>query len=354
MRKDSHPARPNPRDATLERSTEDAIRRHELLPAASPLLVAVSGGPDSVALLHFLASYRARFGSPSELVVGHVHHGLRGEEADGDSEFVRDLTARWSVRFQEAKLPVAARRSEEASRIARYDALRTLAEEAGANRVATAHTADDQVETVLLRLFRGAGLRGLSGMSRRGVVRGIRVVRPLLDVTREQVLDYLHRHDIAHRVDSSNLGTDPARNFIRLEIVPRLQGRLNPSVREAILRGASAIREADAYFAFEARRLLPETVRLDGPGKITLDAARMLAYPNLLRAYLFRYAVQELRGDSRDLASAHIEALLSLLRIPGRRSADIPGGIRATRNGGFVVLERRLAEPRRRKASSKA
>jgi len=266
---------------------------------------------------------------------------------------VRDLAARWGLPFLEAKLPVAPRRSEEASRIARYDALRTLAQEAGARRVATAHTADDQAETVLLRLFRGAGLRGLSGMPRRGRVCGIRVVRPLLTVTREQVLDYLSRHGIPHRVDSSNLGTDPARNFIRLEIVPRLQGRLNPSVREAILRGASAIRDADAYFASEARRLLPEVVRPDGPDKITLDAARMLPYPNLLRAYLFRYAVQELHGDSRDLASAHIEALLSLLRIPGRRSTDIPGSIRATRSGGFVVLERRLAEPRQRKASSK-
>jgi len=353
MKKDPNAARPNPRDATLERSAAGAIVRDRLLPVRNPLLVAVSGGPDSVALLHFLASYRARFGQPSELVVGHVHHGLRGAEADADCEFVRDLAARWGLRFLESRLPVAARRSEEALRIARYAALRGLAEEGGARRVATAHTADDQAETILLRLFRGAGLRGLSGMPRRGRVGGIRVVRPLLAVTRDQVLDYLRRNGIAYRVDSSNLGTEPARNFIRLEIVPRLQGRLNPSVREAILRGASAIREADAYFASEARRLLPEVVRPDGPGKITLDAARMLAYPNLLRAYLFRYAVQELHGDSRDLASAHIEALLSLLRNSGRRSTDIPGSIRATRSGGFVVLERRLAEPRQRKTSSK-
>lgn len=353
MRKDSHPARPNPRDATLERSVGDAIERGGVLPVRNPLLVAVSGGPDSVALLHVLVSHRARFGRPSELVVGHVHHGLRGAEADADAAFVRDLADRWSLRFAEATLPVTPRRSEEDSRIARYNALRALAENAGARRVATAHTADDQAETVLLRLFRGAGLRGLSGMPRRGRVCGIRVVRPLLAVTREQVLDYLRRNGIAYRVDSSNLGTDPARNFIRHEIVPRLQGRLNPSVREAILRGASAIRDADAYFASEARRLLPDVIRPDGPGKMTLDAVRMLAYPNLLRAYLFRYAVQELHGDSRDLASAHIEALLSLLRISGRRSTDLPGNIRATRIGGFVMLERKLAEPRQRKESSK-
>ena len=348
------PVRLNPRDATLERIAEGAIGRGRLLPRRKPLLVGVSGGADSVSLLHYLSAYRARTGRPISLIAAHVNHGVRGAEADADAAFLRELTGAWRIRLVEAKLEPGAFRSEEELRIGRYEALRKMAVEVGADRVATAHTADDQAETVLLRLVRGAGLRGLAGMPVRGRVRGLRVVRPFLTVTREQVAAYLARHAIPYRVDSSNLVPHVARNFIRLEIVPRLQGRLNPSVRDAILRGAGAIRDADEYFASEARRLLPEVLQPGGPGKISLDAAKMLHYPNLLRAYLFRYAVQELHGDHRDIASTHIEAFLSLLRMAGRRSADIPGLIRVTRDGGLVVLEHRGAEPQRRKATSKA
>jgi tRNA(Ile)-lysidine synthase len=240
------------------------------------------------------------------------------------------------------------------ARHARYDALRALAAEAGAERAATAHTADDQAETVLLRLVRGAGIRGLRGMPARGTVRGLRVVRPFLDVTRDQILDYLKRHGIEYRVDSSNASLGPARNFIRHQVLPLLRERLNPATREAILRAAETFREVDGYLHAEGERILPEVLRRDEDGKLSLDASRMLLYPKLLNTYLFRLALLELNGTIRDLTAAHIETLLSLVSTARRRSADLPGGIRAERERGRVVFTRRIREPARRKEPSKS
>jgi tRNA(Ile)-lysidine synthase len=308
-----------------------------LLPAAKPLLVAVSGGPDSVALVHFLARHLERAGEP-ELVVGHVDHGLRGEESAADAAFVHELATSLGLRHLGLRAPLEPGASEESSRRARYDGLREMAARCGADRVATAHTADDQAETVLLRLARGAGLRGLSGMPGRGIVRGVKVVRPFLGVTREQVLEFLARHDLAFRTDSTNLSSRAARNFVRREIVPRMRERVNPRVREAILRAAGAIREANAFLDAEARRAFPALIGNRSPGEIRLDVGALLGYPKTLRTYLLRLAVQEVAGTARDLATTHINSLLSLARSGRGKSVNLPGGLRARRERDRIVL----------------
>jgi tRNA(Ile)-lysidine synthase len=345
MKREREATTPNPRDARLELFAARALHAERLLPRARALLVAVSGGPDSVALLHFLARHRKRTSEPVALVVGHVNHGLRGDESDQDAAFVRDLAASWGIPCVEARAPLTPGASEDACRRARYDALRELAARAGASRVATAHTADDQAETVLLRLARGAGLRGLSGMPVRGTVRGVRVVRPLLGVTREQVHEYLGRHGLAFRTDSTNLSSRAARNFVRREIVPRMRERVNPRVREAILRAAGAIREANAFLDAEARRALPAVISSRAPGEIRLDAEALLGYPKTLRTYLLRLAVQEIAGTARDLATTHIDSLLSLARSGRGTSVHLPGGLRARRERDGIVLTLERPEP---------
>jgi tRNA(Ile)-lysidine synthase len=346
--------KPNPRDAHLEHFARRAVERPGVLPRG-PLLVGVSGGPDSVALLHFLARHAERTErGKGWLVAAHVNHGLRGAESDADAAFVRDLAERWDVRHLEARVSPRPQGSEEAARRARYEALRSLADECGADRVATAHTADDQAETVLLRLIRGTGLRGLAGMPASGRVLGCRVVRPFLVVPREAVLEYVGRHGIPYRSDSSNESLGPARNFVRLELMPRIRERLNPAVREALLRAASSAGGADRYLAARARRLAATLIAVEPDGKISLDARRMVHYPKLLNTYLFRFAVQELNGDIRDLSTAHIDALLSLVTTSAGRSTDLPGGARARRVRGRVILGRAEAVAAGRRASSKA
>ena len=331
--------RPNPRDARLEYHAALALRALKLTEA--PLLIAVSGGPDSMALLHYMARDVA---NAPPIVAGHVNHALRGAESDADAAFVRAAASAWAVPYEEITLAAGSASSEERARLARYEALGAMAARVGAERVLTAHTADDQAETVLLRLFRGAGLRGLSGMPVRGKVRGVRIARPLLSVTRQQIQEYLQRRGVNYRVDSTNETSLPARNFIRREVLPLVRSRLNPSAREALLRSASAARDADELLVGIARERLADVTVASGPGQIALDATRLVQYPKSLRAYVFRLALQELTGSLREIAGAHIEALLTLATTTRPRSLDLPGQVRAYRDGGRIVLDRRMRE----------
>lgn len=327
----------NPRDRRLELHAERLIAEHELIPLDAPLVVGISGGPDSVALLDFLVARRERTGAPREIVAAHVNHGLRGKESDGDQAFVEELAVKLKVRFMSARIVTPKRSLEESARKLRYAALRGMASAAKATHLAVAHTADDQAETVLLRLIRGAGLTGLGGMHPRRRIHGLELVRPLLTTTRAEVLDYVKRRNLAYRSDSSNESTDPRRNFVRLELLPRIQ-QMNPSIRDTLLREASLFREADAYLAAEARRALDGPALTRTQNKIELDAERLLLYPRFLSKYIVRFALQELNGDTLDLSSAHIDALHSLLTSQPGRSADIPMGIRAQRERGRLVL----------------
>ena len=343
-------ARPNPRDRRLELLAERLIAEHELIPRAGSVLVGVSGGPDSVALLDFLLRYRERTGRPDgEIVAGHVNHGLRGVESDEDAEFVGTLAGKLGVRFMTARVDPASDRRwgtlEESARKLRYGALRRMATAVRTERVAVAHTADDQAETVLLRLIRGAGLKGLGGMRPLRKIHRMEIVRPLLTTSREQVLDYLSRRGLSYRIDSSNASTDPRRNFVRLEILPRIQG-MNPAIRETLLRESALFREVESYLAAEADRALQAVVLSRDSGKIELDVERTLLYPQLLRKYLLRLALQELSGDILDLSKAHIDALHALLTSHSGRSADVPMGIQARRVRGILVVSRREEEPK--------
>jgi len=344
--------RPNPRDATLEAAARGRIESGSLLPASGPLLVAVSGGADSIALLHFLVAERARTGRP-ELAAAHVNHGVRGADANADAAFVRERAAEWGVPFFEATLAPRDRdASEDALRRARYAALATLAARADATCTAVAHTADDQAETVLFRMARGAGLRGLAGMPPKGRVLGLSIVRPFLDATRAQVLEYLRRHGVAFCEDATNENLEPARNRIRHDILPRLEAGVSAGVRKALLRQAALFREVDEYLEVEARRHLEAALVERGEGKITLAAALLLDYPKLLRTYVFRCAVQELNGAIRDFTTAHLDALLSLVTQSSGRSIDLPHGLVARRERGRIVLARRFREPAGRETPS--
>jgi tRNA(Ile)-lysidine synthase len=332
--------RPNPRDARLEYHAGIAFRKLDL-PYQSPLVVAVSGGPDSMALLHYLARDAANV---PPVAAGHVNHALRGSESDADAAFVRAAAKEWGIPYEEITLRAGSAHSEERARLARYEALGAIAARVGARRVLTAHTADDQAETVLLRLFRGAGLRGLAGMPVRGRVRGVQVVRPLLQVTREEIQEYLRRRGVEYRMDSTNETSVPARNFVRREVLPLVRARLNPSVRDALLRSAAAARDADELLLALARERFPEVIVAREPGQITLDATRIVQYPKSLRVYVFRLALQELTGSLREVAGAHIEALLTLATTTRPRSLDLPGQIRARRERGRIVLDLRMRE----------
>ncbi|MEJ5277520.1 MAG: tRNA lysidine(34) synthetase TilS, partial [Thermogemmata sp.] len=214
-----------------------------------PGVVGVSGGADSVALL------RALVAAGRSVTAAHVHHGLRGAEADADEEFVRGLCQRLGVRYEGRRVEVSAwgRNVEAAGRRARYAFFAEVAQRTGAQWVAVAHTADDQAETILHRLIRGTGLSGLRGMAAERALAlpgggNVPLVRPLLTVRRQQVREYLRQLGQDYREDSSNRNLAYTRNRIRHEVMPLLES-FNPRVVEALCRLGEQAAEADEVLA---------------------------------------------------------------------------------------------------------
>jgi tRNA(Ile)-lysidine synthase len=249
-------------------------RRRHLLAREDRVLVALSGGPDSAALLAAMAALR-RAGDLGEVWALHVDHGLRpGSAAEADS--CQALCDRLEVPLERARVTVGPGNLQARARRARYNALRRAAERLGATRIATGHTRTDQAETVLLRLLRGAGARGLAGIPpRRGLV-----VRPLIDRSRGEVLDFLRKEGLPWLEDPTNRSPRFLRNRVRAELVPLLE-RLGPSVERTLARTADLLRDDERALERRARRML-------APGATRIEVRRLRAEPLAVRRRVAR------------------------------------------------------------------
>ena len=269
----------------VHREVARFLREHAV-PRSARLLAAVSGGSDSVALLHVLLSLGQRVG------VAHVHHGLRGAEADRECEFVADLCRAWGVRFDGARVDARRRdaRSPEArARELRYQELERLRREGGYASLVTAHQQDDQAETVLLRALRGTGPRGLAAI--RPALDAGRVLRPLLRVRRAALAEYLARRQLPFASDSSNTDRAIPRNRLRLEVVPALEA-IAPAAVANLARLADLARAADDAVVAGVAAALERAVE-PGEGGLWIDRAALLARePELLRQILAELAIR--------------------------------------------------------------
>jgi tRNA(Ile)-lysidine synthase len=320
------------------KQVRETIEREKLLTFGDTVVIGVSGGPDSLCLLHVLRTLSPEFSL--NLIVAHLHHGLRGEEADADAEFVRQLAAEWNLPCEigHADVPALARRHhlaiEETARRARYAFLGQVARQAHAPVVAVAHNADDQTETVLMHFLRGAGISGLRGMLYRthwGDYRLLEpleralsdpltspsgeskcphwLIRPLLDVPRAHVETYCAIHGLTPRFDRSNLDTTFYRNRLRHELLPLLE-TYNPGIREILRRSAVVI--ADDYEVLRAA-LMDAWTRVERPappGTIAFDLRAWRALPRGLQRATLREAVHRLRRTLRDINFVHVEQAL--------------------------------------------
>lgn len=307
-----------------------AVRRHDLFPPSATLVVGCSGGADSTALLLLLQELQETW--DLRLIVAHVNHGLRGEEADQDEAFVRDLARRWKLPFEVVRLDSLRGRPgnlEERARRERYDQLAAVAARAG-GIVATGHTLDDQAETFLLKLFRGSGPGGLSGVARRRVHRdphsgrAVAVVRPLLEVRRRELLEYLATRGESFREDRSNRDLRFDRNWVRLRLLPQLRRRLNPRVEAVLARTADLFGEVEAFLKAELdRRPGLDAAAAPGGVALPLDAWRRL--PGALRKVALRRFVAAGRGSLEGISYRHVTALERLAEGPSGRRIVLPG-----------------------------
>ena len=300
--------------------------------------VAVSGGRDSVALLHCLVDLAEKF--EVGLGVIHVNHRLRGDESDGDEQFVARVASEMGLPFECAQLDAAkaARGSgdnlEQAARRLRYGWFAELLSQNHFTRIATGHTASDQAETVLFRLLRGAAGAGLAGIL---PVLDSGVVRPLLEVTRADVTRYLRSKRASWREDSSNDSGDFARNRIRHELLPRLERDWNPALARVLAHTAEWARGEEEYWDQIVEDLSTDYLRVCGEG-VEFPAADIRSLPVAAARRLIRHAIGRTRGTLAGIGFEHVETIRALAaRKDGRGHADLPG-LRATRSHDRVLL----------------
>lgn len=311
------------------------MERWQMLPLrGGTLLCAVSGGRDSVCLLHYLASIAPQRGF--SVAAAHLNHQMR-PEAQRDEDFVRSLCAALDVPFYTEAAPVYERSAqwslsvEETGRRLRYDFLSRTADAIGAQRIATAHHAQDQAETVLLNLLRGTGTEGLGGIP---PVRG-RIVRPLLQTDRAEIENYLASHGLSHVEDSTNEDPHYARNRLRRELWPQLES-INPALVRTIGRTAEIVRRENDYLDTLAAAYLP-------PEGTEVETAQLLAAPEVLRRRAVRLLLGRLPTGKKDVGAVHIDALLALMERGG--VLDLPDGAQAVCRGGWLRLFVRKAPP---------
>ena len=328
-----------PRQPDLCAQWSEQMRRSSFFRAGQRVGVAVSGGPDSVLLLEFMRELARPAGL--SLAVVHFNHHLRGEESDRDEAFVRELARARGLEFLrgEADVRRVARRQrrnlEATARELRYGFFLRLIHQGVLDKVATAHTTNDQAETVLLHLLRGAGTRGLGGIY--PVVEG-KVVRPFLRLTRAQIEQELERRRLDFRVDSTNL--DPAfrRNKVRLDLLPFLQREYNPEIVMLLKELADRARDDEACLEQQAReRAQAWRVREGKEEKIPLSA--LLAFPASLERRVLRQMIQSAGGRLRGLTHRRLEALRRFVRhSQSGHHLVLPGQVVARREFEWLIM----------------
>src|SRR5499433_1143736 len=297
----------------LEKKLRAVLRRFGV-GAQDSVVAAVSGGADSVTLLDALVRFQQSKGPPGSITVAHLNHQLRGEESDEDEAFVRNLAGRLKLPFFIERIAVAERAKAEkrnleaVARKLRYEFLLKGAGECGAGFVFTAHTLDDQAETILMRLIRGSGAEGLRGVHQIiALNESVKLIRPMLEITRAEVIEHCKHYDLAYRNDNSNFSTDFTRNRIRLELLPMLK-TFNPRVKQSLARASESLTRDEDYLRAAAVELLAKSREGSRLKAKVLQEASAAVGRRALRLWL-----RDERGDLRRIDASHIAAIESLI-----------------------------------------
>lgn len=300
------------------------------------IIVGVSGGADSMCLLLLLRMLAEECGL--QLTAVHVHHGIRGREADADAHFVQEMCERLRVscviqRRDVPKLAAASHQTlEEAGRQVRYEIFEQLRQERGADWIAVAHHREDQAETVLLNLFRGSGLRGMGGMR---PVQG-HIIRPLLHVSRQEIEAFLEKNGIDWRQDCTNQETDAARNAVRLNILPEIRA-IQPDIIGVLCHSAQRFTAAADYIREEAEQFI-EAQKKEQEDGFALPAPALRKLAPALRSEVLYAALAQAAGRKKDLTARHIEQLEQLCEGQSGRRAVLPYGVAAERSYDWLIF----------------
>lgn len=328
----------------IKKKVADYIKINRMLERGDVVAAGVSGGADSMCLLNILMDMRETY--DLRIAVVHVHHGIRGSEADGDMEYVESFCREHMVEFYGVRydIPGIARENhlsgEEAGRIKRYETFETVLRQLGAGntgKIAVAHNMEDSSETFLLNLFRGTGLKGLAGIQ---PARG-QVIRPVRCLTRQEILQYLEEKGVSYRTDSTNSETDYTRNRIRLRLLPYIRENINAGAVSNISRAADMLGEISSYMDRQAAAAYGRyAVYNREKGQCRISMA-LWQEDGIIIKMVIRMAVEAAAGRLKDITALHIESIAELAANTVSKAVDIPYGLRAVRTYEGVVIGRR-------------
>ncbi|MDF2906462.1 MAG: hypothetical protein K0R34_1783 [Herbinix sp.] len=327
------------------RNIKAYVEQNNLLNKGDRIVVGVSGGADSICLLHVLKQLSAEY--ELFLIIVHINHGIRGEEADQDELFVKNLCHQEGLEYRclEFDVPELAKREgmsdEEAGRKVRYESFYKVCEMELCNKVAIAHNRNDNAETVLFNLFRGSSIRGLSGIEPRRTVQlgfgEVVLIRPLLGVTRTDIEEYLNREEIGYRTDSSNLSDDYSRNKIRNHVLTYATSAINRQSIGNITEAASSLREIEDYLNGNILHRYRALVRQELQ-YYKISVKDLLSEHIVIQKGILRLIMEALAGVRKDLEAKHVNSVLSLLSKQVGKRVNLPYNIIAEREYEDICL----------------
>lgn len=307
-------------------------------------LVAVSGGPDSVAVLRALLANADSVSTSAKksLILAHVNHGLRGPESDRDAQFVTSLAAELDLAFIERsrETPPINGQSEEDLRNFRYKQLQAMANESGARYLVMGHNLDDQVETILFRFFRGTGISGLAGIpAKRLASDALTIVRPLLGISRLEIMQYLDEIGQKTREDQSNLDSYYTRNYLRNELIPVLKDRFGSAVTESIMRLGNQAREVDGFLIDNSQQL-DDVIEQDSLNRVVIRCESLPQEHDLLiRTWLRELWIRK-KWPRQSMSSSWWSKISSALSLSKDQILNLPCDIRFEKTGSKATFSR--------------
>ncbi len=326
------------------------IEGYDLIRRGESALCAVSGGPDSVAMLHILRELNEVQQLEWKLHVAHVNHGLRGKASDEDEEFVRGLAGKLGLPLHAERVDVRAHQerarmtTEEAGRDLRHRFLQRKAAELGAQKISLAHNLDDQAETILHRILRGTGLRGLKGMAPIRVIsrkQDLFVVRPMIEIERYEIEAYLREKGIAYKTDLSNFDTSLTRNKIRHKLFPMLESEFNPRAKMALVKLGQTAGSFYLLLREIANEVYENTKMISGEGEVCLSVEEFAKLPPAIQTLIIDRSVKTVLGRVPQLNFEHYLEIISLCGEHGYQKAiRLPRGLEARREGYILKIAR--------------
>ena len=317
----------------------ETIKKFSMLKEGDKIILAVSGGPDSICLLDILNRIKDEL--KISLVIAHVNHGIRGKEADREASFVSHKSSQLGIPFEQrtVSVPEIAKAKglsvEQAGRIERYQFFQELLKIYQAQKIALGHHADDQVETLLMRLIRGSGLRGLAGIPAKRDV----FIRPLIECTSQEIEEYCLLNNLPYCIDSTNREPSYLRNKIRLELIPFLNQKFQPTIAKNLLQLQAIIRDELDFWEEITEQYYQKVLQKELPNQVILSNQLLSKWPPGIQRAVIRRALKCLTDYLEDIQFNHIESIrLMCLKEEGEKYLDLPGGLRVRKSYEEIVF----------------